>query len=193
MSGIGNLGKMRDLATDLVMDQAMKDKLAQHEEQEAFKKQRVDAALKDTKTKFSDAGSDDDIGSDDSFFDGMDLDDEEVLRKMKEKRISEYEHMKDEGDRKIKRDTEGYGEYIEIDEEKFMNYTTTQKFVVCHFSHNDFLRCKIMDKHLRLIARDHPECKFYHLNVQRSPFIVKKLNIRMLPTVGVFIDGILIE
>jgi thioredoxin-like negative regulator of GroEL len=123
----------------------------------------------------------------------MDDEADEVLRKLKEKRMSEFEHMKDENERKKKRDLEGYGEYSEIDEEKFMKFTTSQPFVVCHFYHNDFIRCKIMDKHLRIISRDHPECKFYCLDVQRAPFIVEKLQIRMLPTLGIFIDGILIE
>ena len=65
--------------------------------------------------------------------------------------------------------------------------------MVCHFYHDDFLRCKIVDKHLRIIANLHPECSFVHLNVQKAPFIVNKLQVRVLPTIGIFIDGILIE
>ena len=47
-----------------------------------------------------------------------------------------------------------------------------------------------MDKHLRLIAMKHPECKFITLDVEKCPFLVKKLMIQTLPTIGVFLNGI---
>lgn len=76
-----------------------------------------------------------------------------------------------------------------MDEEKFFLYTTTEKYVVCHFHHQDFNRCKILDHHLAQVAYSHPECKFLSVDVQKSPFIVKKLQIQTLPTVVMFIDG----
>lgn len=42
-----------------------------------------------------------------------------------------------------------HGAYTEITNEKeFMNITTGTKYVVGHFFHKDFRRCKIMDTHL---------------------------------------------
>lgn len=81
------------------------------------------------------------------------------------------------------------GEYIEVDEEKFFLYTTRDKYVVCHFFHNDFKRCKIIDNHLAQISYSHPECKFISVNVEKAPFLVKKLQVQMLPTIVLFIEG----
>ena len=81
------------------------------------------------------------------------------------------------------------GEYVEVDEEKFFLYTTRDKYVVCHFYHSDFIRCKILDGHLRTIAYSHPECKFLKVDVQKAPFLVKKLAVQMLPSIVLFIDG----
>jgi hypothetical protein len=38
-----------------------------------------------------------------------------------------------------------HGEYREVKEEEFLAAVTNSKKVVCHFYHNDFERCKIMD------------------------------------------------
>lgn len=78
---------------------------------------------------------------------------------------------------------------MEVDEEKFFLYTTNDKYVVCHFFHNDFSRCKIVDHHLSKISYTHPECKFISVNVEKAPFLVKKLQIQTLPTIVVFING----
>lgn len=37
------------------------------------------------------------------------------------------------------------------------------------------------------------ECKFLHLNAEKSPFFVQKLAIRTLPTTVIFRDGISID
>jgi hypothetical protein len=44
-----------------------------------------------------------------------------------------------------------HGLYTDITKEKeFMNITTSEKYVVGHFYHKDFRRCKIMDTHLEV-------------------------------------------
>jgi thioredoxin-like negative regulator of GroEL len=67
---------------------------------------------------------------------------------------------------------------------------TGSKYVVCHFYHKDFERCKIVDMHLRNIARQHAEAKFIYLDAEKTPFFVQKLQIKTLPTIILFIDGI---
>ena len=69
----------------------------------------------------------------------------------------------------------GHGQYTEIKEEEFLPNVTYSKFVVCHFYHKDFERCKIVDMHLRNIARVHTETKFVFLNAEMAPFFIKKL------------------
>ena len=58
-----------------------------------------------------------------------------------------------------------------------MPNVTGSKFVLCHFYHQDFERCKIVDMHLRKIAAIHPEAKFVMLNAEKAPFFIKKLQI----------------
>ena len=50
--------------------------------------------------------------------------------------------------------------------------------MVVHFSHPEFFRCRIADKHLRLLAHKHRSCKFIHLNAEKAPFFVTKLAIQ---------------
>lgn len=47
----------------------------------------------------------------------------------------------------------GHGEYREIVEEEFLGEVTRSKQVVLHLFHKEFPRCKIYDKHLRILVR----------------------------------------
>jgi hypothetical protein len=44
--------------------------------------------------------------------------------------------------------------------------------VIVHFYHKDFERCKIVDHHLREIAKAHIEAKFLYLNAEKAPFFI---------------------
>ena len=85
---------------------------------------------------------------------------------------------------------QGHGEYREIEEEQFLKEVCGSQWVVVHFYHREFFRCKIVDKHLREIAKKHLSCKWLTLDAEKAPFFVAKLAIQMLPTVIVFKDGI---
>ena len=79
--------------------------------------------------------------------------------------------------------------------------------VVCHFFRERTFRCKIVDKHLSLLATRHLEtrlatplsegkanhfvflARFVKLSVERAPFLCERLKIRMLPTIGLVVDG----
>jgi len=78
---------------------------------------------------------------------------------------SNYEQIQEN---KIK----GHGQYIEITETEFLPNVTGSKFVICHFYHKDFERCKIIDMHLREIAKTHLEARFVYLNAEKSPFFI---------------------
>ena len=91
--------------------------------------------------------------------------------------------------------------HSEIVEEEFLKEVTGSKLVVCHFYHNDFARCKIMDEvgafvqarsghtvndarvfvlqHLRKLAGKHFKTKFIKLNAEKAPFFVSKLAVRL--------------
>lgn len=87
----------------------------------------------------------------------------------------------------------GHGSYVEIVQDEFLDSVTKSKYVICHFYHQDFERCKIVDKHLELLAQRHLATKFVKLNAEKAPFFIGKLNIKMLPTIVLFKDGIAVD
>jgi hypothetical protein len=72
-----------------------------------------------------------------------------------------------------------------------LNYVTKLKHTVVHFFHKEFLRCQIMDKHLKLLCHEFPNTQFLSIDASKAPFFVQKLSIRTLPTLCIFIDGVL--
>jgi len=105
---------------------------------------------------------------------------EERLQEMK-KKMTEMERMKGNA----------YGIYSELEREKdFLAQTTSIKNIVCHFYHKEFSRCRIVDKHLAIIAQKYPHTKFVKINVEIAPFFVEKLQIKILPCIVCFIDGV---
>lgn len=67
---------------------------------------------------------------------------------------------------------QGHGEYTELyDEKEFFEATKKSENVVCHFYRDQFMRCKIVDKHLEILARKHIETKFCKINVEKAPFL----------------------
>uniref|UniRef100_A0A2C9WF29 Thioredoxin domain-containing protein n=1 Tax=Manihot esculenta TaxID=3983 RepID=A0A2C9WF29_MANES len=55
---------------------------------------------------------------------------------------------------------QGHGEYREIAEGDFLGEVTGSEKVICHFYHREFYRCKIMDKHLKVLALRYLNTKF---------------------------------
>ncbi|QSZ30699.1 hypothetical protein DSL72_000257 [Monilinia vaccinii-corymbosi] len=86
--------------------------------------------------------------------------------------------------------TQGFGTHTEIKEEKvLMDLTTEVKYAVVHFSKDGFARCGVMDTHLATLAPIHTDTRFLQIDVTNAPFLVTKLNIKILPCVLAFIDG----
>ncbi|KAI9278209.1 thioredoxin-like protein [Phascolomyces articulosus] len=106
---------------------------------------------------------------------------------MRERRIKEIQQ---EFERREAMKDNSHGVFTEITNEKeFMNITTSSKYVVGHFFHDDFRRCKIMDTHLETLAKKHYQTRFVKINVSNCPFLVEKLAIRVLPCVMAWVDG----
>lgn len=92
--------------------------------------------------------------------------------------------------KKLANQARGHGELREIVEEEFLAECCRSERVVCHFAHADFERCKIIDKHLKALATRYTSCKFIKIDAEKSPFFVGKLQIRTLPTILIFHDGV---
>lgn len=74
-----------------------------------------------------------------------------------------------------------------------LDLTTAAQRSVVHFAHPDFARCDVMDETLRRLASLHHETRFARVDVRSTPFVVQKLNVRVLPYVIAFKDGAVVE
>ncbi|KAF2076539.1 hypothetical protein CYY_002153 [Polysphondylium violaceum] len=123
--------------------------------------------------------------SDDEF------DDDDELSKIREARIKQ---MKEEAKAKqMLLNNSGHGEYKTIDEKEFLKEVTASANVVVHFYHNTFVRCKLLDKHLEILAKTHIGTKFLKIDAERAIFFVEKLGVRVLPTLVFFHNGIAVD
>ncbi|CAL8234091.1 unnamed protein product [Boreogadus saida] len=118
----------------------------------------------------------------------LDRMDDDEMDKLKERRLEALKKAQ-----KQKQDwlSKGHGEYREIPSEKdFFGEVKESKNVVCHFYRDSTFRCKIVDKHLAILAKKHVETKFIKLNVEKAPFLSERLHIKVIPTMALLIDGI---
>ena len=163
---------LNNIAFDIVKDKVIEDKTKQYmEEQE--KKEKEEAEKKQGE------------GLDD--LEEIDSEEERIMQKEMEKMRKTAESKREELAKKIK--NEKYGSYTEIIETEFLDTMLKNEKVVCHFYHKDFERCKIIDKHLQIIAQSHRETLFVKINAEKTPFFTAKLNVRVLPTIILFVKG----
>jgi len=123
----------------------------------------------------------------------VDLDelmDDPELEKLHAERINA---LKREAEKRQKLQQKGHGEYREITEGEFLGEVTKSPRVVCHFYHREFLRCKIMDKHIKLLTPKYFDTKFICVDAENCPFFVTKLGIKVLPCVILFRDGVAVD
>ena len=83
----------------------------------------------------------------------------------------------------------GHGAYTEVVESEFLDSVIKSRYVVVHFYHDEFARCKAVDKHLSLVALSLIGIRFVKLNSQKCPFFVNKLQVKVLPTILYFVNG----
>lgn len=117
-----------------------------------------------------------------------DLDDQFDLGGFRERRMEELKFQM-EAAQKMKQSN--YGRYTEMKVEKeIIEATAKAKRSVLHFFHRDFRRCKIMDEHLEKLAAKHFDTLFICAEVSNVPFLVNKIDVRVLPCVVGFVGGI---
>ncbi|KAG0080036.1 hypothetical protein BGZ93_007011 [Podila epicladia] len=144
---------------------------------------------------------DDTIDRQDGAEDEDDLDDDELFEELenddygmssfREQRIEEFKE--EVAKRKLMMENE-HGIYKDVtDEKEVMDITTKAKHCVIHFYHSDFRRCMIVDKHLEELAKKHIKTKFVKIKVENAPFLVEKLQVKVLPCVISFTDGLAVD
>lgn len=141
---------------------------------------QLPAPKADSKKKETDVDTEDDSDFED------DLDDDGALEAFRQRRLAELKRAAAKEDANK---AKGHGEVRTIVQDEFLPECTGSLWVVVHFFHRDFERCKIMDHHLTRIAPLHLSCKFIRIDAEKTPFFVGKLNIKTLPTLLVFKDG----
>merc|ERR1719456_1781943 len=98
--------------------------------------------------------------------------------------------MKATHKRNLELKAKGHGEYQELFETKqFFSAAKESKMLVCHFYRDATWRCKVVDKHLEILAKKHMPTRFTKLNIEKSPYLAEKLRILCLPTLSFIKDG----
>lgn len=116
--------------------------------------------------------------------DKFDEDDFEVLRQKRMDALKKSQQQKQEWM------SQGHGKYSEVaDEKEFFDACKKSKKVVCHFYRDSTFRCKIVDKHLEILAPKHLETKFIKIDAEKCKFLVDRLRIVVLPTICMAIEG----
>lgn len=104
------------------------------------------------------------------------------LARIRQNRIEE---MKRGAIQKVEWEKAGHGVYSELkDEKEFFEATKKSTQAVVHFYRESTFRCKIVDKHMEKLARQHNECKFMKIDAERSKFLVDRLKIKVIPTIA---------
>ncbi|MCO5563465.1 hypothetical protein L7F22_017107 [Adiantum nelumboides] len=110
--------------------------------------------------------------------DRLDEDDIEMLR---ERRLQQLKKMAAKKQHWV---SLGHGEYQELMSEKdFFAAAKRSEKLVCHFYRENW-PCKVMDKHLALLATRHIETRFVKIHAEKSPFLTERLKIVVLPTLA---------
>jgi thiol-disulfide isomerase/thioredoxin len=132
---------------------------------------------------------DEEANNQEKYFDDEDndADEDSELRMLREKRLRQIQGAQRQ---KLEDIGKGHGQYRNIVQDEFLHEVTNSMHTVCHFYHNDFEKCKVMDHHLQILAKRHVETKFIKIDAAKTPFFVQKLSVRMMPTLIFFVDGV---
>jgi len=76
-------------------------------------------------------------------------------------------------------------------DKEFLEIANKEPYVVLCFFHGDFFRTTLLINHLKKIAEKQPCTQFIQVDAEHSFFLTKKLGVRMLPSMYVFIEGVL--
>lgn len=98
--------------------------------------------------------------------------------------------MQKEAEKRAKLKRKGHGEFQEVQEADFLDIVRTTERCVCHFFHRDFERCKILNQHLQALAVRYVDTRFIRLSAPDAPFFTVKLNVKVLPCLVLFLNGL---
>jgi len=122
----------------------------------------------------------------------------EQLNKMEEMGETELDLLRDRRKEAMKKAAakrqewraNGHGEYKEVRGEKdFFREVKGEEKAVVHFFRSSTIRCNIVDRHLSDLSKTHLETKFLKVDAEKSPFLVERLHIWMMPSILIIKNG----
>lgn len=109
------------------------------------------------------------------------------LKALRNQRLNE---LKNEAKKKQEWLNNGHGDYDELSGEKeFFEISKKSANIIAHFYRDATERCKIVDHHLKILAKKHIEAKFCKVNAENSPFLTQRLRIKVIPTIAIIKDS----
>lgn len=116
--------------------------------------------------------------------DNLDSDDIVAIRQQRLKEMKKMATRKDEW-LQI-----GHGQYQELkDEKEFFDEQKKSERFICHFYRESTFRCKIVDKHMDILAKKHVESRFVKIDAERSMWLAQRLKIKVLPTIACILNS----
>lgn len=69
------------------------------------------------------------------------------------------------------------------DQKEFFDAVKKSKRVICLFFRDSNKWCDVLGDHFKVLAEKHMESRFIKVNAEKSPFLVERLNVWMMPTI----------
>lgn len=128
---------------------------------------------------------DEDSEDEDELFASLENEIDEDLSKYRESRIQQLSK-----EFKSINELESVGSLQEFtDEKELMDQIVQRKVCLVHFYQPDFQNCIKMNQVLNLLAQNFPLLPIFTITVECCPFLVSKLNLKILPCLIVYKSG----
>lgn len=124
---------------------------------------------------------------------GDDEDDDDFLY-LRQRRM---EALKKTADKSVEWRMKQHGSYREIGQDDFFNVVVKEKGgsedVAVHFYHQDFERCKVIDRYLQDLAPTLLHIKLVKIDAEKAPFLVQRLRVATLPCILLFHNDVNVD
>ncbi|CAI5759388.1 unnamed protein product [Candida verbasci] len=75
-------------------------------------------------------------------------------------------------------------------EKELMQLIIDKSLVLIHFYQINFDQCKSLNSVLELMKQNHPTTEIYIIQVENCPFLINKLNLKVLPALFIYKNGL---
>ncbi|CCK68144.1 Plp1p KNAG_0A04730 [Huiozyma naganishii CBS 8797] len=133
--------------------------------------------------------TDSDIEDIDGLLEELENEEDDFLSRYREQRMDEISRHLKEVERNVQEDNYGIVELM-TDESELIERSTNTARIIIHFQLEHFEKCRIMNDRLDELAKKYLSTKFVKIEVSNCPFLVSKLNIKVLPLVVGYRNGL---